>query len=64
MAPIKRVAVFGASAALAVGAILTTAAPAQAWCAVSSPGNPVQATVCSSGYCRVGVLGQPVLTCP
>jgi hypothetical protein len=64
MAPsIKRVALLLGTAVTA-GTILGTAAPAQAWCFQQSP-NPVENVyVCSSGDCRVTVLGDPVVTCP
>jgi hypothetical protein len=63
MAPsIKRVAALLGSA-LAAGTILATASPAQAWCTAQPPNPPVQATVCSSGYCYIAVLGDEVYSC-
>lgn len=56
MAPtIKRVALLGATAALAAGAVLATAAPAQAWCTQQTPNGVVHTQVCGSGYCHVDV---------
>ena len=66
MAPsIKRAAaLFGATAALAAGTVLATAAPAQAWCTQETANGVASVAACSSGWCRVSVLGDEVFTCP
>lgn len=61
---IRRIAALGIMTAVTAGTFVATAAPAQAWCAMSAPNGVYSVFVCSSGDCRVGVLGDTVYTCP
>ena len=63
MRHIRRTVTLGIMAAVAGGAIVASAAPAQAWCTWSNTGV-YSYYVCSGPECRVTVLGDDVVTCP